>query len=129
MNRLLMISLAASAVALGGCTTAGYGDGYGAYDYNRPDPAYGAYYPERYYRESREERRLTRADRIYRGRDGRYYCRKPDGTTGLIVGALAGGVLGNIIAPGGSDTIGTLIGAGAGALLGREIERNEVRCR
>jgi tetrahydromethanopterin S-methyltransferase subunit F len=76
-----------------------------------------------------QERVLSRNDRIYRGSDGRYYCDRPDGTTGLIIGGLGGGVLGNIIAPGGSETIGTLIGAGAGALIGREIERGNAKCR
>ena len=75
------------------------------------------------------EHRLTRGDRIYRGRDGRYYCRRSDGTTGLIIGAALGGLLGNQIARGESNTVGTIIGAGAGALLGREISRGDVRCR
>lgn len=34
-----------------------------------------------------------------------------DGTTGLIVGGMAGGVLGSIIAPGGSKTVGAILGA------------------
>src|ERR1044072_565002 len=55
-------------------------------------------------------------DPIYRDANGNYYCKKPDGTTGLIVGGITGGVLGNIIAPGGSKTLGTIIGAGVGAL-------------
>jgi hypothetical protein len=119
-----------------GCTT--YGDrphdgrrsGYSNYDWNRPDPSYGGYDAARYHRSGRQygERRLTRNDRIYRGRDGRYYCRHSDGTTGLIVGGVAGGVLGNIIAPGGSETLGTLIGAAAGAAIGNAIERGEVKC-
>ncbi len=62
-------------------------------------------------------RRINRNDRIYRGSDNRYYCRRDDGTTGLIVGGVTGGVLGNIIAPGGSKVLGTVIGAGAGALI------------
>lgn len=100
------------------------------YDYNRPDPNYGGYYADRYYREDRRyrERRLSHNDRIYRGQDGRYYCRRSDGSTGLVVGAIAGGILGNIIAPGGSETLGTILGAGAGALAGREIDR-DARCR
>ena len=40
--------------------------------------------------------RLGRIDRIYRGSDNRYYCRRDDGTTGLIVGGIAGGLLGNL---------------------------------
>lgn len=72
---------------------------------------------------------LNDDDLIYRDADGRYYCKKPDGTTGLIVGGLAGGVLGNIIAPGGSKTLGTVLGAAGGALAGRAIERSNIRCR
>jgi len=103
---------------------------YRNYDYNRPGPA-GNYYADQYYRDGRyyKERRLSRNDRIYRGRNGQYYCRRPDGTTGLIVGGVAGGLLGNALDNGRSSTLGTLLGAGAGALLGREIERGGVRCR
>lgn len=100
-------------------------------DWNRPDPYYGKYYADRYYRDSRyyQQRRLTRADRIYRGENGRYYCRRSDGTTGLIIGAAVGGLLGNQIARGDSNLLGTIIGGGAGALLGREIDRGGVSCR
>lgn len=72
------------------------------------------------------ERRLGRNDRIYRGRDGRYYCRRNDGTTGLVIGAIAGGLLGNAL---GGDTLGTLLGAGGGALVGQQIDRGNYRCR
>ena len=109
-----------------------YRDDWSRYDYNRPDPAYGNYYADRYHRDDPRyrERRLSRNDRIYRGQDGRYYCRRPDGTTGLIVGAIAGGVLGNLIAPGGSEELGTILGAIGGGFAGREIERDQdVRCR
>ncbi|PTQ12807.1 hypothetical protein CLG96_01275 [Sphingomonas oleivorans] len=104
---------------------------YGRYDYNRVDPRYGSYHADRYYRDGRyyEPRRLSYNDRIYRGQDGRYYCRRSDGTTGLIIGGIGGGALGNIIAPGGSKTLGTILGAGAGALIGRAIDRDNVRCR
>lgn len=104
---------------------------YRRYDWNRPDRRYGGYHADRYYRDGRyyQPRRLSYDDRIYRGRDGRYYCRRSDGTTGLIIGAALGGLLGNQIARGESNTIGTIIGAGAGALLGREIARGDLRCR
>ena len=36
------------------------------------------------------QRRLGYNDRIYRGQNGSYYCRRNDGTTGLIVGAGIG---------------------------------------
>jgi hypothetical protein len=71
-------------------------------------------------------RRMGRNDRVYRGGDGRYYCRRNDGTTGLVIGAIGGGVLGGAI---GGDTLGALVGAGAGALLGRSVDRGNISCR
>ena len=79
-----------------------------------------------YRKGSQRERRLGRDDRIYRGNDGRAYCRRSDGTTGLVIGALGGGVLANLI---GGGTLGTLAGAGGGALLGRSVDRGNVKCR
>lgn len=100
------------------------------YDWNRPDRRYGSRYrPDRYYRSGYEPIRVTRNTRIYRGYDDRYYCRRSDGTTGLIVGAALGGLLGNQLDRGGSNLLTTLIGGGAGALLGREIDRGGVSCR
>jgi hypothetical protein len=101
------------------------------YDYNRFEPGQSRYDAARYYRRDNRRykpRRLGRNDRIYRGSDNRYYCRRDDGTTGLIVGGVAGGVLGHIIAPRDSKTLGTLIGAGAGALLGRHVDRGDIVC-
>lgn len=83
--------------------------------------------PSRDYRQGNyRERRLSRNDRIYRGRDGRAYCRRNDGTTGLVIGGVGGAVLGNLV---GGGLLGTLIGGGGGALLGREIDRGNVKCR
>lgn len=79
----------------------------------------------RYY----QPRQLTRNDRIWRGNDGRYYCRRSNGTTGLVVGAALGGLLGNQIAGRGDRTLGTVIGAVGGGLLGREVDRGNVHCR
>ena len=62
--------------------------------------------PSRSYQDGKyRERRLGRNDRIYRGRDGRAYCKRNDGTTGLVIGALGGGALANLI---GGGTLGTL---------------------
>lgn len=134
--RILILGAVAAAATLAGCTDYGTGPrgyGYASYDYNRPDPAYGGYYADRYYREGRNYReyRMGRDDRVYRGQDGRYYCRRSDGTTGLVVGGIAGGVLGNIIAPGGSELLGTVLGAAAGAAVGSSVDKNnsEARCR
>jgi len=134
--RIIALGLLA-ATALAGCTedygpSRSYSTAYVDYDYNRPDPSYGGYYADRYYRNDArryQERRLTRDDRVYRGQNGRYYCRRSDGTTGLIVGGIAGGLLGNLIAPGGSEVLGTVLGAAAGAAVGSAADRNEVRCR
>ncbi|MEO8722256.1 MAG: glycine zipper 2TM domain-containing protein [Sphingobium sp.] len=132
----IFIASSLAAVLLSGCASDGYNDrpnsGWSQYDYNRPDPSYNGYYADRYYRDSSRyhERDLSQNDRVYRGQDGRYYCRRSDGTTGLVVGAIAGGVLGNVIAPGGSETLGTILGAGAGALAGRAIDRGgKTKCR
>ena len=44
--------------------------------------------------------------------------------TGTVVGALAGGLLGNAVSSGGGKTGGTIIGAGAGAVAGHEIAKH-----
>lgn len=64
----------------------------------------------------------------WRGRDGRLRCRKPDGTTGLVVGGVAGALVGRTIDTRGDRTVGTVLGAAAGAVAGREIERSGKRC-
>jgi len=133
MRGYLVAALGAAAM-LGGCVGdegPGYASdrGYSRYDYNHPDPSYNGYYADRYYHEGGRERRLGRNDRVYRGNDGRYYCRRSDGTTGLIVGGIAGGVLGNVIAPGGSEVLGTLLGAAGGAVLGKSVDQGSVTCK
>lgn len=102
------------------------------------DPRYegedvGYYDPAPDYRPGTQyrERVLGADERVYAGEDGRYYCRRSDGTTGLIVGAAGGGLLGNVIDGGRSRTVGTLLGGAAGALAGRAVERGrtDIRCR
>lgn len=136
--RTAMAAALGAAVMVAGCSTGGgYGprsagyNGYGAYDYNRADPSYGGYYADRYYRDgpNYRERRLSNRDRVYVGQNGQYYCRRQDGTTGLIVGGLAGGALGAVISPGGSGLLGALLGGAAGAAVGKSVDRNNVRCR
>lgn len=84
-----------------------------------------------YRRGKYRERRLSREDQVYRGRDGRSYCKRNDGTTGLIAGGAAGGILGNVIDGGHSRIVGTLLGGAVGALAGKAIDQNQaqVRCR
>lgn len=66
---------------------------------------------------------------MWRGRDGRYYCRRSNGTTGLIIGAAGGALVGRAIDTRGDRTMGTVLGAVGGGLLGREIDRGNARCR
>ena len=67
----------------------------------------------------------------WRGRDGRLYCRRSNGTTGMIVGGAAGALIGREIDGGRDRTAGTILGAAVGALLGREVQRGMSgrRCR
>ena len=67
--------------------------------------------------------------RYWRGDDGRYRCKKSNGTTGLLIGGAAGALIGRAIDTDGSRTTGTIVGAAAGALLGREVERSRSRAR
>ena len=106
--RTLVLAAALSAATLGGCTT--YSDYYDDdYDYAR---AYrtGNYYPYV----------LNDDDVIYRGSDGRYYCKRRDGTVGLVVGAGAGALIGSAISRG---ALGTILGAVAGGAIGRSVDR------
>ena len=72
---------------------------------------------------------VYRDTRIWRGRDGRYYCERENGTTGLLIGAGVGALIGHEVAGRGGDrTLGAIIGGAAGALLGRSIDRSNTRC-
>ena len=77
-----------------------------------------AYYGEPVYRDTR----------VWRGNDGRTYCRKKDGTTGLIIGGAAGALIGREVDGGRDRTLGTILGAAAGALIGKEVAGG-TRCR
>lgn len=67
--------------------------------------------------------------RVWRGNDGRYHCRRSNGTTGLIVGAAGGALVGRAVDTRGDRATGTIVGAALGALLGREVDRDNYRCR
>jgi uncharacterized protein YcfJ len=86
--------------------------------YDDDDGYYG-----RDYRYDRYDRRDYRRDRHYRGNR----CDK--GTGGTVIGAVAGGLLGNEVARRGSKTEGAIIGAAVGALAGRAIDKSDSNCR
>jgi hypothetical protein len=67
--------------------------------------------------------------RTWRDSHGRLRCKRPNGTTGLIIGAAGGALIGRAIDTHGERATGTIVGAAAGALVGRSIERSRVRCR
>jgi len=106
----------------------GYGRGGGRYGWkDGPD-----WEPSRYYRDdpNYQERQLSSQDEVYRGEDGRYYCRRSDGTTGLVIGAGVGALVGRGIDTRGERATGTIVGGVLGALVGRQVERSQdLRCR
>jgi hypothetical protein len=74
-----------------------------------------------------DDRRGYRGRGYYEGRRHEGRCRN-NGTAGTIIGAIAGGLLGNSIANGRYNdrdgTGGAIVGAGVGALAGRAIDRD-----
>ena len=69
--------------------------------------------------------------KTWRDSQGRLRCKRSNGTTGLIVGAAGGALVGRAIDTRGERATGTILGAAAGALIGREVERGRStrRCR
>lgn len=98
--------------------------------WGRDDWRHQGWPADRFYRQGNyRPRYLGYNDQIWGGYDGRYYCRRSDGTTGLIVGGIAGGVLGSALSPGRNTTLGALIGGGLGAVIGSSIDRDRIVCR
>jgi len=89
----------------------------------RPAPQPPVYY-SRYY-----DNRGYYNGPVWRGDGGRYYCHRSDGTTGVIVGGLAGAVIGSAFDRPGEST-GALIGGILGAVIGSSAGDNQGRrCR
>lgn len=96
----------------------------------------GYYQGDRYDRYDRDDRRYDDRRgyddrRTYNDRRG--YVRNDydrsrqrcSGTGGTVIGAIAGGLLGNTVAGRGDRLLGTILGGGAGALAGRAIDRSD----
>jgi len=88
----------------------------------------GRYYAPPQYRGSRGYRGdYYRGGPRYYGGSYRYRCRD-SGTGGTIIGAIAGGLLGNEVGKSADyrrdGTTGAILGAGIGALAGRAIDRD-----
>ena len=100
----------------------GYYDGYGNGYYQGYDRRA---YNQRYYNQRRYSQRYYN-----------HYGTRCSGSTGTIIGAIAGGLLGREISRSGnngyygrrsSGTTGAIIGGAIGALAGREIDRGNCR--
>ncbi|HEX8263183.1 MAG TPA: hypothetical protein VF547_09950 [Allosphingosinicella sp.] len=110
------VPAAAQAQYYGGYDRGGYDQGYyGRGDYDRNSD--GRYY-----------------GRSYRG--DRNYNRRCSGTTGTIVGGVAGALLGREVTRGGSrygrrgsGPTGTILGGALGALAGRAVDKSSCRNR
>lgn len=92
--------------------------------YQNYDRGYG-YNQGRYYANQDYDRRYY--DQRYDNERNRHYRNRrcSSGTTGLVLGAIAGGLLGReVVGRRGDRTAGAIIGAGAGALGGRAIDRS-----
>lgn len=65
------------------------------------------------------------------GYSGNYACaasNRRSNNQGTVLGAVAGGVGGNLLAGGGNRTLGTVLGAGVGAVAGNQIARRRNSC-
>jgi len=126
MLKKIVISTAVAASALTVLPTAAEAQsryGYSSrYDNGYYAQRYGGYYNQG----QRYDRRYAQRT-YYGGRYYNHYGRRCSGSTGTIIGAIAGGLLGNEIAGRGDRTLGAIIGAGAGALAGRAIDRSDCR--
>lgn len=118
-KKIILAAAAASLFVIPGAASAQYYPGYG---YN------GGY-----------QRGYDNYNRGYSGNT--YYGNRCSGTTGTIVGGVAGAVLGSKIAGsrqrydyygnrrGGSNATGAIIGGAVGALLGRKVDKDSCNDR
>ncbi len=107
---------------------AGYRDGaqQPGYGYSSRPPAYGGGY---YGNAGYNRPPVYQNSNYWYGNNGRIHCRRDDGTTGAIVGAVTGGTLGNILAQRGDKQLGSIIGGTLGAIIGKELDKGNGYCR
>lgn len=124
MGAFVAASLVGTAPAYAGMSTAVPPQGYSKAD---TDANFYRKKDRRYY--ASRDQRINNNTRIWRDNDGRYRCKRDNGTTGLLIGGAVGGLAGHEIAGNGDKLLGTVLGAAGGALLGREIDKSKYRCR
>lgn len=118
MFKKLMLASAAATMTVAGIVPAAPAMAQGYYQHD------GRYARDGYHQRAERYDRYDRRDRRYdrrRARDNR--C--DDGDTGTIIGAIAGGLVGNSVAGRGDRAGGTIIGGVLGALAGRAIDRSD----
>jgi len=117
------LSLIGAALAMTGTAVipATQAQAQGRYEYRDGYRDGRGYYGDRDYYGDRGYRQWDRGDRRYNNRRTPQRC---DSSAGTIVGAIAGGLVGNGVAGRGDRTIGTILGGAVGALAGREIDRS-----
>ncbi|WP_426267897.1 glycine zipper 2TM domain-containing protein [Sphingomonas sp. LHG3443-2] len=123
-KKFILAAAAASLFAIPGAASAQYYPGYGGYN-NGYQRGYDNY------------------NRSYSGQGyyGQNYGNRCSGTTGTVIGGVAGAVLGSKIAGGrqrydyygnrrgGSNATGAIIGGAVGALLGRKVDKDSCNRR
>ena len=124
MGVFVAASVVGTAPAYAGLSSAVPAQGYGKADeganfYRKKD--------RRYY--ASRDQRINGDTRIWRGNDGRYRCKKDNGTTGLLIGGAVGGLAGHEIAGRGDRTVGAIIGGAVVAIAGRAIDKGNDGCR
>ncbi|MGN5375693.1 glycine zipper 2TM domain-containing protein [Sphingomonas hankookensis] len=112
-KKLTLAAAALATVATAAAPTAASAQGWRGDRYERD------YRGDRGYREYRGNRGYYN-DRGYARRSNRG-CENGDG--GTVIGAIAGGLLGNTVAGRGDRLLGTIIGGGVGAVAGRAIDK------
>jgi hypothetical protein len=128
MFKKIAISTAVAASALVAMPAAA--EAQSRYGYSsRYDNGYSqrGHYDQRY--DQRYDRRYAN-QRYGNQRYGNHYVQRcSNGSTGTIIGAIAGGLLGREVAGRGDRTVGAILGGAAGALAGRAIDRSGNSCR
>lgn len=89
------------AIAVAGCAIARY-----------PDDPYEGYFEREYRAAAVDPVPLAADDTLFRGYDGRYYCRRLDGSMGLVIDADGRPLRGEMVVPRRYKTIAELAAAG-----------------
>lgn len=144
-RKALLAATAASMVAIPGVASAQYYPAptpyYGGYNNGYYNNGYGGYDARDQRRYERQQRRYERQQRRYSNRydgyDG-YHGQRCSGTTGAIIGGVAGALLGRQVTRGGRNsyygyrrggngTTGAIVGGAVGALVGNEVGKSSCR--